>query len=161
MGTIPDFYADRMREQEADPTSPITLFRGQYHWLSNMTPVVILYHDIAYASVEHAYMASRCLHPSDQLLVASAPDGGRAKRLAKGLPRRSDWEEIKLSVMQDLLRLKFTQDPFKTALLQTGTRELIEGNWWRDTFWGSCFGRGETHLGRLLMNIRSELRGSI
>jgi predicted NAD-dependent protein-ADP-ribosyltransferase YbiA (DUF1768 family) len=35
--------------------------------------------------------------------------------------------------------------------------ELIEGNWWGDTYWGVCNGVGENHLGKLLMKIRDYL----
>lgn len=35
--------------------------------------------------------------------------------------------------------------------------ELIEGNYWHDTYWGVCEGVGENHLGKLLMEIRNEL----
>ncbi len=35
---------------------------------------------------------------------------------------------------------------------------LIEGNTWRDTFWGIYEGKGENNLGKLLMKIREELR---
>ena len=42
-------------------------------------------------------------------------------------------------------------------LLSTGNAELIEGNWWNDTFWGICRGKGENHLGKILMNIRNQL----
>jgi len=60
--------------------------------------------------------------------------------------------------MRHLVREKFTTYPTMTkALLSTGEVELIEGNYWHDRFWGVCQGQGENHLGRLLMQIRSEL----
>ena len=34
---------------------------------------------------------------------------------------------------------------------------LIEGNEWGDTFWGTCDGIGENHLGKILMRIRNEM----
>jgi len=34
----------------------------------------------------------------------------------------------------------------------------VERNYWRDTFWGFCGCRGENHLGRILMDLRAELR---
>jgi predicted NAD-dependent protein-ADP-ribosyltransferase YbiA (DUF1768 family) len=40
--------------------------------------------------------------------------------------------------------------------------ELVEYNYWGDLYWGVCRGEGENHLGRILMEIRSEIRdGSI
>ncbi len=32
--------------------------------------------------------------------------------------------------------------------------EIVERNTWNDTFWGVCKGKGENHLGILLMEIR-------
>jgi hypothetical protein len=42
-------------------------------------------------------------------------------------------------------------------LLATKGHDLAEGNWWGDTFWGTCKGTGHNHLGKILMDIRSEL----
>jgi hypothetical protein len=61
--------------------------------------------------------------------------------------------------MFELLHLKFTNDRLRDMLLATGNAELIEGNNWRDTFWGQCpIGTGANHLGRLLMQVRKEIR---
>lgn len=35
--------------------------------------------------------------------------------------------------------------------------DLIEGNNWNERFWGVCRGEGRNELGRILMNVRSEL----
>jgi len=42
-------------------------------------------------------------------------------------------------------------------LVDTGARDLIEGNTWGDTFWGISGGKGENNLGKLLINQREEL----
>ena len=39
-----------------------------------------------------------------------------------------------------------------------GNEELIEENWWNDTFWGVCRGVGKNHLGQILMKIRKEIK---
>jgi predicted NAD-dependent protein-ADP-ribosyltransferase YbiA (DUF1768 family) len=43
-------------------------------------------------------------------------------------------------------------------LLATDDEELVEGNWWNDTFWGVCRGDGENNLGKIIMKVRDELR---
>lgn len=61
--------------------------------------------------------------------------------------------------MYEICLAKFTQHEFlKEALLATGDSELIEGNTWRDYFWGVCNGKGQNKLGKILMRIRAELR---
>jgi len=45
----------------------------------------------------------------------------------------------------------------KQNLLDTGKRLLIEGNHWKDDYWGFRLdeGYGQNHLGRILMQIRT------
>jgi hypothetical protein len=114
-----------------------------------------------YASVEHAFVASKTLDPAERARVRAEPDPRRAKRMGRRLVLRPDWERIKLEVMETLVREKFARHPALAArLLATGPVQLVERNHWRDTFWGVCDGRGENHLGRILMKVRDELRRS-
>lgn len=71
---------------------------------------------------------------------------------------RPDWEYIRVDVMTELVRKKFSQEPLRSQLIATGDAELIEGNWWNDTFWGVCNGVGENNLGKILMKVRDEIR---
>lgn len=80
-----------------------------------------------------------------------------AKRLAHKFNRREDWEQVKDDIMLELLRIKFNQEPLKVLLLSTKEAELIEGNTWGDVYWGVCNGIGQNKLGKLLMQVRSEL----
>ena len=77
--------------------------------------------------------------------------------MGRHLPLRPDWEDVKLSVMEGLLRQKFREEPFKSQLKATGDAQLVEGNYWGDVYWGVCRGQGENHLGKLLMKIRGEI----
>ncbi len=61
--------------------------------------------------------------------------------------------------MRDLVRQKFLKHrDLAEMLFATGSAELIEENSWGDTFWGVCEGEGENRLGRVLMEVRDELR---
>lgn len=72
---------------------------------------------------------------------------------------RPDWDLIKDKVMYEVCWLKFSTHPdLKEKLLATGDRELVEGNFWGDAYWGVYLGVGENKLGKTLMKIRSELR---
>lgn len=132
--------------------------KPKYRFLSNFYHSPITYERLRYPTVEHAYQAAKV---ADQALrqpfTSFLLKPGQAKRLGRKLPIRPDWEEVKLNVMLDLLRLKFAHEQLAGALLATGEEELIEGNDWGDTFWGVCAGLGQNHLGRLLMQIRGEL----
>lgn len=136
----------------------IESFTGEYRWLSNFWPARVRYWGEWFTSVEHAYQAAKFV-PHDmprfnEIQYAKRP--AEAKKLGQGGEIRPDWEEAKLRVMESLLEQKFT-GAMAIKLAETGDAELIEGNWWGDTFWGVCEGKGENHLGKLLMKIRAEL----
>jgi len=116
---------------------------------------------VRYPTVEHAYQAAKTLDQKARERIRLLPTAGKAKAAGKRLKIRPDWEAIKVDVMRGLLRQKFRPDTFLArVLLETGERELIEVNTWGDRFWGECpRGVGENQLGKLLMEIRGELRG--
>lgn len=74
------------------------------------------------------------------------------------LPLREDWEQVKDTVMLEALRAKFTQHAdLRAMLLSTGDAALIEHTR-NDNYWGDGGdGSGQNKLGRLLMQLRSEL----
>lgn len=138
---------------------PITAFEGEYRWLSNFHPAIVYVDGRAYPTVEHAYQASKSLHSADRELIRNTPKAGTAKRLGAKIELRRDWEKIKLVVMEDLVRQKFTRySDLRNKLLATGQKPLLEGNFWHDTFWGVYRGRGENHLGKIIMKVRDELQ---
>lgn len=136
----------------------ISSFSGNYRFLSNFWPCEVRFDDEAYTSVEHAYVAAKVLDRQARQAVQACPTPGFAKRLGRTLTLRADWEAIKLGVMEDLLRQKFSKPALRELLLATDNDELVEGNTWGDTFWGVCDGVGQNHLGKLLMRIRDEAR---
>lgn len=143
----------------ANKDDVIDSFNGRYRFLSNFHPVKVIYDNIEYSSVEHAYQAAKTLNPSMRRKIRETEAPKKAKELGRKAELRSDWERIKLSIMEELLKQKFSNPDLKRALLNTGEKTLIEGNWWGDVFYGVCNGKGENHLGKLLMKIRTELRG--
>ena len=134
----------------------IDSFTGENDFLSNFSPVVIQYEDFIYSSLEHAYQAAKTIIITERELIHEAPTPGKAKRLGKTVTLRSNWEKIKLEVMEKLLRQKFQIPLLERKLTMTYPCELIEGNNWNDTYWGVCKGTGKNHLGKLLMKIREE-----
>jgi len=72
---------------------------------------------------------------------------------------RVDWDIVRLEIMEDLVRYKFTNHPGLTKLLlDTGDAEIIECNTWNDIFWGTYKGCGDNHMGKILMKVREELQ---
>ena len=141
--------------------SKIDHFDGQYRFLSNFYPCEITFNGRTATSLEHAYQASKALYPHDRDYVLSQKTAGQAKRAGRKVEIVPDWEKRKIDVMRTLVREKFIRHPDLCVLLiRTGDAELVEGNSWRDVFWGvdSESGEGENHLGKILMEVRAELR---
>lgn len=119
-----------------------------------------------YDSVEHAYQAGKSLKANErEKFRIRGVSPAQAKRMGRALKKiRSDWEQIKVGFMRDLLVQKFTPSITKRRLLSTFSAQLIEGNNWHDEFWGVCDGtcdkgphepNGKNILGILLMEVRS------
>lgn len=111
-------------------------------------------------TVEHHYQAAKTDDPGWAARILNASTPGAAKKLGRKAPMRPTWDQEKVAVMLALLRVKFLWPELAQALLDTGDAKLVEGNYWGDTFWGVCKGVGENHLGRLLMQVRDELRAA-
>lgn len=127
--------------------------RGQYFFLSNFAES-----PMTAPTLEHHYQAAKCINKEDAQIILNAKSPAEAKKLSRKMKIRPDFNKIKLQVMEDLLRKKFQDKNLAKKLKETENEEIVEGNWWNDTYWGICNGKGENHLGKLLMKIRDELR---
>ena len=135
-------------------------FRGEYNFLSNFYNIkdnLINYDGDTYLNVESAYHASKLLKENrNAYFTSTAMD---AKKINKEYQIQIKHTDIdKLNIMETLLRSKFKHPYLQTKLLATNDLELVERNWWNDTFWGVCKDRGENNLGKILMKIRDELK---
>lgn len=133
----------------------IDCFREEYEFLSNFYPAPLKYKGITWATSEHAYQAMKSEDVSVWAYFANLTTPQMAKIVGKYVDIRSDWGEIKIDIMEEILVCKFSQNKhLREKLVATSPCTLIEGNWWGDTFWGMCKGVGKNHLGKLLMKIR-------
>lgn len=131
---------------------------GKYRPLSNFHAQTVEVDTFTYKCSEAAYMAEKTPHDS-QKEALQYMSGLEAKRYGQTVTLRSDWEEVKFGAMLKVLRAKFTQcDYLKELLLSTGDKYIEETNWWKDTYWGVCDRHGQNSLGKILMQIRTELR---
>lgn len=141
-------------------TGAVRGFIDEYAFLSNFHPCLIEYEGIEYPSTEHAYQAAKTLDCGERESIAVLATPGQSKRAGRRVTLRDDWEEVKVSVMRDLLIKKFSQLELGKKLIDTDDMYLEETNWWGDCFWGVCNGRGQNHLGRLLMLVRDEIKAA-
>jgi len=145
-------------------------FNGRYAFLSNFYPCLIKHQGLEYKSVETFYVAMKV--DSDQIIsgryytsddfremLSTLENPGLAKKIGRLVKLRKDWDSKKLEYMNWAVREKFKEESLKELLLLTGDEEIVETNFWGDTYWGVCKGVGKNHLGKILMTVRNELRG--
>lgn len=139
----------------------IDSFFANYRFLSNFEPCTVVYDGMTYKCSEAAYQAAKTTDVSLRIAFTTM-NGSKAKYAGQKLPIRADWNDVKVDVMYEIVKDKFSRNPeLKAKLLSTGTLQLIEGNYWGDKFWGVCNGEGENHLGKILMRVRRELSKQI
>lgn len=139
-------------------------FRDKYYFLSNMYPHSITYKGVTYTCLEPAYQAQKTTD-EDMKLAFTGIDGYKAKALGKKIILRSDWEQVKVMIMKELLLIKFSNSKLHSKLSNTTkclsdcNKELYEFNDHHDNFWGfctcnKCHNKDKLNkLGRLLMII--------
>lgn len=138
------------------PTAPA--FTGRWAFLSNFYTSRLQYKGRWYPTSEHAYQAAKMTNQIHHDWVTACTTPGQAKRRARSLPMRPGWDQARDAVMLDILRIKFSEPGLAKLLLDTGEQDLIEFNYWHDTYWGVCDGVGQNKLGKLLMQVRDELK---
>ena len=127
--------------------------RNDFFFLSNMYPCEIKYNGHIFQSSEAAFQAQKDLSRVSEF---EGIDGKAAKRLGRQVKIRKDWESVKLSIMEEILKIKFS-DPVLANKLKAVKEPIVEDNTWHDTFWGVCEGKGQNNLGKLLEKIKAEL----
>jgi ribA/ribD-fused uncharacterized protein len=132
-------------------------FFGEYRFLSNFYNCKVIYDELIFNSAENAYQAAKSTDFStrQKFLTISSKE---AKNLGKVIVIREDWDSVKLTIMTKIVTDKFFRNSnLAQLLLDTGEKYLEERNYWGDTFWGVCKGKGQNNLGKILMSIRSQL----
>lgn len=141
----------------------IEQFKDEYRWLSNFWffDKPMRYQDMSFATNEHFYVAMKTKDINIRKQVSEHPLKG-VKKFGQGIGIREDWDNIKVEVMLYGLRYKFSESnpKLRQQLLNTGDSHIQEGNWWCDMYWGVCLktGVGENNLGKLLMQVREEIK---
>jgi ribA/ribD-fused uncharacterized protein len=135
-------------------------FRGKYYFLSNFSLSIIMYESIQYSTVEHAFQAAKTTLMTGRIAISNIRSPGVAKTKGRQLILRPHWDEIKIGIMTDIVRIKFGIHELRMKLLNTGDEEIAEINFHGDNFWGVCgkLENGQNHLGIILMQIRQEIR---
>jgi ribA/ribD-fused uncharacterized protein len=110
---------------------------------------------------EHYFQAQKFEDRAHRRRIQNAKSPMVAARLGRDRKQklRRDWESVKVEVMRRAVRAKFQQhEDLRDLLLGTGEARLVEHTE-NDAYWGDGGdGSGKNMLGRILMDVRSELR---
>lgn len=129
-----------------------------YDFLSNFYASTVRFEGLLYPTVEHAYQASKTTDHKLREIIRKAPGPLEAKKLGRCLQLREDWEVVRIKIMRSLVKEKFENPFLSHLLLKTDSARLVMDNRFNDKFWGVYKGVGENWLGKILEEVREELR---
>ena len=136
-------------------------YEGPYYMFSNFSSFALEWRGCLWPTSEHAYQAAKFEDSGVSSKIRTALSAHDAKKIAHANADkvRRNWDEIKMDIMEDILRNKLGQNPYiQQKLLETGDMEIVEDSP-KDSFWGrGPDWNGENNLGKLWMKLRKELR---
>ena len=156
-------YRDRWLREKMDEV--IGFYPREFYPFDNFSSFKVEWNGYLFASVEEAYQAASFMGSDEELVekIKKSHSADEAQRIAYANrdKRREDWDDVKVSIMEELLRLKIEQNPYvKKKLLQTGGYMIVEDSP-KDDFWGWGPNRnGQNNLGKLWMKLREELKNN-
>ena len=145
-----------------DTNEQVLFYEQEFYVLSNFSSFTLYRRGIRFDTSEAAYHFEKFPdYPDIQEAIRTAESAHEAFKIAEKHKacRRKDWDEVKIPIMKEILLSKASQHEYvRRKLLETGNRELVEDSW-RDNYWGWGPNKdGKNMLGRLWMEVRSELR---
>lgn len=133
-----------------------------YGCFSNFSKYPIQLQGKIWPTSEHYFQAKKFEGTEHEEMLRLAPTPMEAARMGRdrSRPFRSDWEQVKVSIMHEAVMAKIEQHQIvRDILLSTGNCLLIEHTK-NDSFWGdNGDGTGQNKLGQILMQIRNDLEG--
>jgi ribA/ribD-fused uncharacterized protein len=112
-----------------------------------------------YKTAEHCFQALKCVDDKEHKHVAESDTPADAKHMGRKIRKIENWNDIRDVVMFRVLTAKFSNPNLQKLLYETKNAYLIEGNSWKDTYWGKDdkTWKGENRLGELLMRLRNQI----
>lgn len=132
---------------------------GHFEFLGNNYKLPIEFEGIVYKNLQAAYQAQKTEDPQLRATFSQL-SAHEAIKAGKTLTLRKNWAQIKVDVMTKLLRIKFNRTGTMAAnLRKTEGDQIVEFNYAGETFWGvDHIKGGQNNLGKLLMQIRQEIK---
>lgn len=175
---IPAWLRERGEESEADCVQAaideiervdpgakiIDCYEREFYPFSNFSAFQLEWAGYTFPTSEHAYQWMKfqglwqMRDVADAIRKASSAHDAFKIAERNADKKQSDWDEIKLEIMEAILRAKLSQHPYvHKKLRDSGDRQIIECSW-RDDFWGWGPNKdGQNMLGKLWMKIRDDV----
>lgn len=133
--------------------------KDPHGYMSNFYRARIFIEGKWWDTTEHYYQALKTCDLDEQDRVRKAKTPKEARELGQKVQLRSDFDILKDSIMKKCVLAKFVQHhDIREQLLATNDEELIEDSK-VDAYWGiGADGNGKNNLGKILMEVRHELR---
>jgi ribA/ribD-fused uncharacterized protein len=142
-----------------DTDRQIFFYEQEFYVFSNFSSFAIEWKGKLYMTSEHIYQSEKFENEvlKEQIRNARSADAAMRIGMENKDNIRSDWNDVKLKIMKEILRAKVLQHTYvQKKLLESGDKELVE-NSWKDSFWGWGENKdGKNHLGKLWMEVREE-----
>lgn len=156
-------YRDYFLAENINNFDFIGFYPREFFCFDNFSAFKIKYEGVVFSTVEHAYQAYKFKETSQEVFneIVESYSSDEAKRIADRNKDKvcSNWNEIKVGLMESFLRAKLNQNPYvKEKLIQSKNYILCEDSD-KDSFWGIGPKRdGQNELGKLWMKLRAELQ---
>ncbi len=130
---------------------------------SNFAPWPIRYKGKTWPTSEHCFQAMKFDGAyREKIRKAGSPQAAADLGRSRKAKIRRRWDQIKDSLMYEIVLAKFKQHPeLAEQLMETGTAKIIEHTA-NDFYWGDGGdGTGKNRLGKILMKVRAALAKSL
>jgi ribA/ribD-fused uncharacterized protein len=156
----------QFRDPELETSGKIIgFYPREFYVFDNFSSFGVDYNGRYYATSEHAYQAAKFWNTAPELAerIATARSADDACRTAKANDDKcpKNWDEIKVGIMEEIVRAKVAQNPYVLYKLEQAAEldlEIVEDST-KDDFWGWGPNRdGRNELGKIWMKLRDEVR---
>lgn len=143
----------------------VGFYEREFYVFSNFSSFQVEWKGKKWPTSEHAYQAAKFLNTApelaEEIFHCNSSDDAFKIAKANGDKAPNNWEEIKVGIMEDIVRNKLQQNPYVMhKLMQTGDRLIVEDSP-KDDCWGWGPNRdGRNELGKIWMKLREEITNS-
>lgn len=163
-------HSDKCNQRYGKPTYSADVIKfynkGEpYFEFTNFYDVPITIGAVTYKSNEHYYQSRKFTHniPVQNLVLnAGTPEQAYDAAKLNAAAIIPGWDAMKLNVMYEALKAKFSQHPDLKEMLKLTGSSRLNLHTAADKFWGDGGdGTGENQFGKLLMKVRTELQNEV